>query len=77
MIYTVSMVSVHGVEIIFLLNAEECHTLKEAEVLIERWRQEYNTVRPHSSLNYQPPAPAARLPLVPSPDTDRFSQILT
>jgi len=29
----------------------------EAKVLTERWRQEYNTVRPHSSLGYRPPAP--------------------
>ncbi|MDP6646076.1 MAG: integrase core domain-containing protein, partial [Rhodospirillales bacterium] len=26
------------------------YTLKEAKVLIERWRHHYNTVRPHSSL---------------------------
>jgi len=26
-------------------------------VLIEQWRKEYNQFRPHSSLNYQPPAP--------------------
>ncbi len=31
-------------------------TLHEARVLIERWRQHYNTVRPHSSLGYKPPA---------------------
>ena len=30
-----------------------------AKVLIERWRKHYNTVRPHSSLGYQPPAPEA------------------
>ncbi|MDP6136494.1 MAG: integrase core domain-containing protein, partial [Arenicellales bacterium] len=23
----------------------------------ERWRREYNTIRPHSSLGYRPPAP--------------------
>ncbi|HJP17697.1 MAG TPA: integrase core domain-containing protein, partial [Nitrospinota bacterium] len=23
----------------------------------EEWRKEYNTVRPHSSLGYKPPAP--------------------
>jgi len=40
-----------------LLNGEIFYTLKEAQVLIERWRLEYNTVRPHSSLNYRPPAP--------------------
>ena len=40
-----------------LLNGELFYTLKEAEVLIERYRQHYNTVRPHSSLGYKPPAP--------------------
>ena len=35
-----------------LLNGEIFHSLKEAEVLIERWRCHYNTVRPHSSLQY-------------------------
>ena len=42
-----------------LLNGEIFYTLKEAQVLIERWRQEYNTVRPHSALGYRPPAPEA------------------
>jgi hypothetical protein len=28
----------------------------EAKVLIERWRRHYNTIRPHSSLGYRPPA---------------------
>ncbi len=45
-----------------LLNTEIFYTLKEAKVLIERWRQHYNTVRPHSSLGYRPPAPEAILP---------------
>jgi putative transposase len=27
----------------------------EAKVVIESWRHEYNTVRPHSSLGYQTP----------------------
>ncbi len=40
-----------------LLNGEIFYTLAEAQVVIERWRQEYNTVRPHSSLGYRPPAP--------------------
>ena len=39
-----------------LLNGEIFTTLHEARVLIERWRQHYNTVRPHSSLGYKPPA---------------------
>jgi transposase InsO family protein len=42
-----------------LLNRELFMTLREAQVLVERWRQEYNQVRPHSSLGYRPPAPEA------------------
>jgi transposase InsO family protein len=42
-----------------LLNGEIFYTLKEAQVLIERWRREYNQIRPHSSLEYRPPAPEA------------------
>ena len=44
-----------------LLQRELFYTLKEAQVLIERWRQHYNRVRPHSSLGYRPPAPEAVL----------------
>ena len=40
-----------------LLNGEIFYTLTEAKVLIDRWRREYNRVRPHSSLGYRPPAP--------------------
>jgi putative transposase len=47
-----------------LLNREIFYNLKEAKVMIENWRNEYNTIRPHSSLNYRPPAPEVRLPLV-------------
>jgi len=42
-----------------LLNGEIFYTLREARVVIERWRYEYNRVRPHSSLRYRPPAPEA------------------
>ncbi len=42
-----------------LLNGELFYTLQEAQILIERWRREYNEIRPHSSLGYQPPAPEA------------------
>ncbi|MGA7792695.1 MAG: integrase core domain-containing protein, partial [Candidatus Acidiferrales bacterium] len=31
-------------------------------VVIEQWRVEYNTKRPHSALGYRPPAPAAFAP---------------
>lgn len=49
-----------------LLNREIFYTLREAQILIERWRKEYNLFRPHSSLGYRPPAPQAWLlpPLV-------------
>ena len=40
-----------------LLNGDIFYTLKEARVLIEMWRKEYNTIRPHSALGYRPPVP--------------------
>ena len=45
-----------------LLNGEIFDTLLEAKVLIERWRRQYNQVRPHSSLNYRSPAPESWIP---------------
>ena len=58
-----------------LLNREVFDTIWEAQVLVECWRKEYNTVRPHSSLGYRPPAPETYEPLslgyAPPPrDTD-------
>jgi len=47
-----------------LLNGEIFYSLKEAKVVIGQWRQHYNTVRPHSSLGYRPPAPQAFAPIV-------------
>ena len=44
------------------LNGEIFYSLKEAQVVIEQWRVEYNTRRPHSALGYRPPAPAAFAP---------------
>jgi putative transposase len=41
------------------LNGEIFYSIKEIRVLSERWRIHYNTVRPHSSLGYRPPAPEA------------------
>jgi transposase InsO family protein len=42
-----------------LLDREVFHSLREAQVLIEAWRQHHDTVRPHSALGYRPPAPEA------------------
>ena len=58
-----------------VLKREIFYSLEEAQVLIEQWRREYNTIRPHSSLAYQPPAPEAirpepaflNLPRLPGP----------
>jgi putative transposase len=65
------------------LNSEIFYSMKELRVLAERWRRHYNTVRPHSSLGYRPPAPeawminntghgevetATRFPLLHTPD---------
>jgi putative transposase len=44
-----------------MLNREVFFTLKEAKVVIENWRREYNTIRPHSSLNSRPPLPEVTL----------------
>jgi putative transposase len=48
-----------------LLNGEIFETLYEAKVLIESWRLEYNSFRPHSSLGYKPPAPESWGKLAP------------
>lgn len=40
-----------------LLDGEIFYSLLEAKIVIERWRQHYNTKRPHSSLGGIPPAP--------------------
>jgi transposase InsO family protein len=44
------------------LNGEIFYSLKEAQIVIEWWRIEYNTRRPHSALGYRPPAPLASSP---------------
>jgi len=41
--------------------------MKELSVLAERWRVHYNTVRPHSSLDY-------RLPALPAWLTEAFQE---
>ena len=35
-----------------LLNGEIFYSLREAQIIIERWRCHYNTKRPHSALGY-------------------------
>ena len=43
------------------LNLEYFHTLGEAKVIIAQWMEEYNHIRPHSSLGYRPPVLPVRL----------------
>ena len=45
-----------------LLDGEVFSSLREAQVLIESWRRHHNTVRPHASLGFRPPAPEVVLP---------------
>ena len=48
-----------------LLDGEIFYTLKEAQIVIEMWRREYNQERPHSSLGDRSPAPETFAPLQP------------
>jgi len=44
------------------LNGEIFYSMKDLRILAERWRVHFNTIRPHSSLGYRSPAPAAWIP---------------
>jgi putative transposase len=46
-----------------LLNGEIFYSLREAQIIIERWRNHYNTKRPHSALGYRTPAPETIVPM--------------
>jgi transposase InsO family protein len=48
-----------------LLNREILCNLWEAQLLLEEWGRQYNTVRPHSALGYRPPAPEAKMAFPP------------
>ena len=45
-----------------LLNGEIFYALREAQIVIESWRRHYNTIRPHASIGYKPPAPEVFVP---------------
>ena len=57
------------------LNGEIFYSLKEAQIVIEKWRVEYNTKRPHSALGYKPPAPAACSPWGVNPTSQPMAVI--
>jgi transposase InsO family protein len=48
------------------LNPEQFDTVLETRVLADRFKKHYNTARPHSSLDYRPPAPEAFAPWPPT-----------
>ncbi len=56
------------------LNGEIFYSLKEAQILTERWRVEYNTERPHSALGYRPPAPQTIIPKPEHGDVENASR---
>ena len=66
-----------------LLNGESFYSLAQAAVLVEQWRREYNTVRPHSACGGFPPAPEAikpspwflRMPVLHGPPTGAGTNI--
>ena len=59
------------------LNGEIFYSLKEANVVIEQWRKHYNTIRPHSSLNYRPPAPRTSSPEIASSGSERRDAVVS
>lgn len=45
-----------------LLKGEILYSLSEAQIVVESWRRNYDTIRPHASLDYKPPAPKVFVP---------------
>jgi len=52
------------------LNGELFGNMYEAQVLIKRWVEYYNTIRPHSSCNNRPPAPQTIISIFASNRTE-------
>jgi hypothetical protein len=60
-----------------LLNGEIFYSLREAQIIIERWTNHYNTKRPHSALGYRPPVPETIVPMDQSPIMQELSNCTT
>jgi hypothetical protein len=54
-----------------LLEGKIFYSLREAQIVIESWRRHFNTVRPHASLGYRPPAPEVLVPRQPAGPASR------
>ena len=46
------------------LDINVCSTVLEADFVVREWVRFYNTIRPHSSLGYRPPAPETIIPRI-------------
>ena len=60
-----------------VLNRELFHSVKEAKVIAESWRREYNHHRPHSSLGYRTPAEFAAACIASASPTATLQQCTT
>ncbi len=60
-----------------VLNRELFYSVKEAKVIVEDWRMEYNHHRPHSSLGYRTPAEFAVSCIASAPPTAPLQQCTT
>lgn len=58
-----------------LLNTEMFYTLREAKTIIEQWRNHYNHRRPHSALQYRPPAPQVAISSLLPPNPDNLNTV--
>jgi putative transposase len=57
------------------LNGKIFYSLKEAQIVIEKWRIEYSTKRPHSALGHRPPGKAACSPWGANPSPQPMAVI--
>ena len=60
-----------------ILNRELFYSVKEAKVLVEDWRLEYNDYRPHSGLGYMTPAGFASSCIASASPTAQLQQYTT
>lgn len=60
-----------------VLNRELFYSVKEAKVIVEDWRMEYNHHRPHSSLGYKTPAEFAASCIASASPTAPLQQCTT
>jgi len=60
-----------------ILNREVFYSVKEAKVLVENWRLEYNNHRPHSGLGYMTPAGFAASCIASASPTAQLQQHTT